>query len=166
MNPEDDKYLQEAKEAFARMSPEGRVRFGRYLGQKAQQQGHTFIDLNQDGIDDRLQDPNFLAHKTNQVRKEQPGLLRQLFGKRRRRYGSSGSGTHRVYVSDPFEREDRSETDEADRGFFESLFGGDFFGGDSSDSDPSGGDSSDGDSSDGDSSDGGSSDGGDSSGGD
>ena len=81
MNPaEDDKYLQKAREVFARMSPEGRVRFGRYLGEKAQQQGHTFIDLNQDGIDDRLQDPNFLAHKTNQIRQEQPGLLDKLFG--------------------------------------------------------------------------------------
>jgi hypothetical protein len=81
VNPaEDDKYLQEAREVFARMSPEGRVRFGRYLGEKAQQQGHNFIDLNQDGIDDRLQDPNFLAHKTNQIRHEQPGLLDKLFG--------------------------------------------------------------------------------------
>ena len=81
MNPaEDDKYLQEAREVFARMSPEGRVSFGRYLGEKAQQQGLNFIDLNQDGIDDRLQDPNFLAHKTNQIRQEQPGLLEKLFG--------------------------------------------------------------------------------------
>jgi hypothetical protein len=81
VNPaEGDKYLQEAREVFARMSPEGRVRFGRYLGEKAQQQGHNFIDLNQDGIDDRLQDPNFLAHKTNQIRQEQPGLLEKLFG--------------------------------------------------------------------------------------
>ena len=81
MNPaEDDKYIQEAREVFARMSPEGRVRFGRYLAEKAQKQGHTFIDLNQDGIDDRLQDPNFLAHKTNQIRQEQPGLLDKLFG--------------------------------------------------------------------------------------
>jgi hypothetical protein len=151
VNPaEDDKYLQEAKEVFARMSPEGRVRFGRYLGEKAQQQGHTFIDLNQDGIDDRLQDPNFLAHKTNQVRHEQPGLLSQLFGRRhRRRYGSSGGGAHRVYVSGPSEAEDRSDTDKADEGFFESIFES-FFGGDSSDSDSSDSDSSDGDSSGGD----------------
>jgi hypothetical protein len=62
------------------MSPEGRVRFGRYLGQKAQRQGHDFIDLNQDGIDDRLQDPDFLAQKTSRVHREQPGLLSQLFG--------------------------------------------------------------------------------------
>jgi hypothetical protein len=42
------------------MSPEERAQFGRYLAQ----QGHDFIDLNQDGIDDRLQDPDYLARTT------------------------------------------------------------------------------------------------------
>ncbi len=82
MNPGDEAYLQAAKEVFARMSPEGRVKFGRYLGQKAQRQGHTFIDLNQDGIDDRLQDSNFLAQKMLQVHQEQPSLLSQIFSRR------------------------------------------------------------------------------------
>ena len=84
--PED--YLQAAKEAFARMSPEERVQFGRYLGQEAQRQGHDFVDLNQDGIDDRLQDPDFLAQTTSRAHQEQPGLLGQLFG------GSGGGGGH------------------------------------------------------------------------
>jgi hypothetical protein len=133
VNPgEDDNYLQAAKEVFARMSPEGRVRFGRYLGQKAQKQGHTFIDLNQDGIDDRLQDPNFLAHKTIQVRQEQPGLLSQLFGRhhRRRHRSRVGGDDGGVYLSGPFEAEDLSENGEADGGFFEGFFGGDSSGGD------------------------------------
>src|SRR5215218_1578270 len=77
--PPDD-YLQAAKEAFARMSPEERVQFGRYLGQQAQQRGHDFIDLNQDGIDDRLQDPDYLARTTTQAHQKEPGLLGQLFG--------------------------------------------------------------------------------------
>ncbi len=124
MNSGDDDYLQAAKEVFARMSPEGRVRFGRYLGQKAQQQGHTFIDLNQDGIDDRLQDPNFLAHKTNQIRQEQPGLLSQLFGRRHRRNRSRASGAEGVYLSGLFETEDLSESGETDGGFFDGDFGG------------------------------------------
>ncbi|CAN5204846.1 hypothetical protein BH18ACT10_BH18ACT10_18330 [soil metagenome] len=76
----NEDYLRSARETFARMSPEGRVRYGRHLGEKAKQQGHDFIDLNDDGIDDRLQDPDFLAHKTAQVRHEQPGLLKQVFG--------------------------------------------------------------------------------------
>jgi hypothetical protein len=127
MNPGDDDYLQAAKEVFARMSPEGRVRFGRYLGQKAQRQGHTFIDLNQDGIDDRLQDPNFLAQKTSEVHQEQPGLLSQLFGKHkrhRRRHGCHGG----VHLLGPFEVEDPFESGEDDGGFFEGFFDGDFFG--------------------------------------
>jgi hypothetical protein len=126
---EDDKYLQTANEVLARMSPEGRVRFGRYLGQKAKQQGRTFIDLNQDGIDDRLQDPNFLAHVTMQMYQEQPGLLSQLFGSRRhhprRRHGCQDG----AYLSDPFRAEDLCESGEADGGFFDCDFGGDFFGG-------------------------------------
>ena len=84
--PED--YLQAAKEAFARMSPEERVQFGRYLGQEAQRQGHDFIDLNQDGIDDRLQDPDYLAKTTSRAHQEQPGLVGQLFG------GSGSGGGH------------------------------------------------------------------------
>ncbi len=75
-----DDYLQAAKEAFARMSPEERVQFGRYLGQQAQRQGHDFIDLNQDGIDDRLQDPDYLARTTAKAHQKEPGLLNQLFG--------------------------------------------------------------------------------------
>jgi hypothetical protein len=130
VNPGDDKYLQAANEVFARMSPEGRVRFGRYLGQKAQQQGHTLIDLNQDGIDDRLQDPNFLAHKTNQVRQELPGLLGQLFGRHRRHPRRRHGGHDEVYRLGPFEAENLSESGEADGGFFDGgFFAGDFFGG-------------------------------------
>jgi hypothetical protein len=122
MKPGDEAYLQAAMEVFARMSPEGRVKFGRYLGQKAQLQGHTFIDLNQDGIDDRLQDSNFLAQKMIQVHQEQPGLLSQLFSshqrRRRRRHDCFGS----------FGVEDLSESGD-DGGCFEGLFDGDFFGG-------------------------------------
>lgn len=122
MNPGDDDYLQAAMEVFAQMSPEGRVRFGRYLGQKAQRQGYTFIDLNQDGIDDRLQDSNFLAQKMTQAHKEQPGLLSQLFGRHqrhRRRHNWFG----------PFGVEDLFDSGEDVGGCFASLFDCDFFGG-------------------------------------
>jgi hypothetical protein len=75
-----DEHLRAAQEAFARMSPEERVRFGRYMAEQAQQQGHDFIDLNQDGIGDRLQDPDYLARTSTQAHQQQPGLLGQLFG--------------------------------------------------------------------------------------
>lgn len=78
LSPED--HLQAAQEAFARMSPEERAQFGRYMAEQAQRQGHDFIDLNQDGIDDRLQDPDYLAQTTTQAHQQQPGLLGQLFG--------------------------------------------------------------------------------------
>src|SRR5918912_1134010 len=62
---------------------------GQQLIQQARQQGQSFPDVNGDGIDDRLQDPNFLAQKTTQVHQQQPGLLGQLLG------GASG-GTQPV----------------------------------------------------------------------
>ncbi|MDQ4002154.1 MAG: hypothetical protein M3283_14420 [Actinomycetota bacterium] len=78
-------HMRAAQAAFARMSPEERAEFGRYMAEQAQRQGHDFIDLNQDGIDDRLQDPDYLARTTTQAHQKEPGLLGQLFG---------GSGGH------------------------------------------------------------------------
>ncbi len=37
-------------------------------------------DFNQDGIDDRFQDPNYLAQVTGRMDQQQPGLLGQLLG--------------------------------------------------------------------------------------
>ncbi len=89
--PPDD-YLRAAQEAFARMSPEERVQFGRFMAEQAQRQGHDFIDLNQDGIDDRLQDPDYLARTTTQAHQEQPGFLNQLFGGGGGHTGGAGGG--------------------------------------------------------------------------
>ena len=87
------------------------------LGQKAQQKGHTFIDLNQDGIDDGLQDPNFFAHMTMQIHQERPGLLSQLFGRRRRHPRRRYTCHDGVHLSAPFEVEDISASGEADGGY-------------------------------------------------
>jgi len=64
------------------------MQLGQQLIQQARQQGQSFPDVNGDGIDDRLQDPNFLAQKTTQVHQQQPGLLGQLLG------GGGASGGH------------------------------------------------------------------------
>jgi len=48
--------------------------------QQARQQGVAVPDLNRDGIDDRLQDPAYLARVTSQVHQQQPGLLGGLLG--------------------------------------------------------------------------------------
>jgi hypothetical protein len=73
-------YEESAQEAFARLSPQQRQQFGQYLQQQARQQGVAVPDLNRDGIDDRLQDPAYLARVTTQVHQQQPGLLGGLLG--------------------------------------------------------------------------------------
>ena len=81
-----DMYQQSAQEAFARMSPQERMQFGQYLRQQVRQQNLNFPDINQDGIDDRLQDPQFLAQVTGRMHQQQPNLLGQLLG------GGGGGG--------------------------------------------------------------------------
>ena len=81
-----DVYRESAQEVFARMSPQERMQVGQYMAQQARQQGHSFPDLNQDGIDDRLQDPAHLAQVTGRMHQQQPGLLGQLLG------GGGGGG--------------------------------------------------------------------------
>ena len=75
-----DVYQQSAQEAFARMSPQERLQFGQHLRQRAQQQNVHIPDINRDGIDDRLQDPRYLAQVTGQLHQQQPDLLGQLVG--------------------------------------------------------------------------------------
>ena len=75
-----DVYQQSAQEAFARLSPQERLQFGQQLRQRAQQQNVNIPDINQDGIDDRLQDPRYLAQVTGQLHQQQPDLLGQLVG--------------------------------------------------------------------------------------
>ena len=75
-----DVYQESAQEAFSRMSPQERMQFGQYLRQQTQQQNYNFPDFNQDGIDDRYQDPNYLAQATGRMHQQQPDLLGQLLG--------------------------------------------------------------------------------------
>ena len=73
-------YEQAAQEAFARMTPEQRRQLAQMLQQQARQQQVNFPDLNQDGIDDRLQDAGYLAQATGRLHQQQPGILGQLLG--------------------------------------------------------------------------------------
>ena len=73
-----DVYQESAQEAFSRMSPQERVQFGQYLQQQTRQQNHNFPDLDQDGQDDRFQDPNYLAQATGRIHQQQPDVLSQL----------------------------------------------------------------------------------------
>src|SRR5215211_5039274 len=75
-----DVYRQSAQDVFAQLTPEQRMQLGQQLIQSARQGGQSFPDVNADGIDDRLQDPDFLAQKATQVQQQQPGLLGGLLG--------------------------------------------------------------------------------------
>jgi hypothetical protein len=75
-----DMYQQSAEDAFARMSPQERMEFARHLQQRSRQQSLDFPDFNQDGIDDRYQDPRMLAQVTSRMEQQQPGILGQLLG--------------------------------------------------------------------------------------
>ncbi len=81
-----DMYQQSAEEAFARMAPQERQEFARHIQQRSRQQGVNFPDFNQDGIDDRYQDPRMLAQVTSRMEQQQPGILGQLLG------GGGGGG--------------------------------------------------------------------------
>jgi hypothetical protein len=80
-NLSEEDYRLSAREAFARMSPEERMEFGRLLREESQQQGHgDFIDRDHDGQDDRFQDPDYLAGMTSRMHREQPDLLGSILG--------------------------------------------------------------------------------------
>jgi len=71
-------YQESAQEAFSRLSPQQRLQLGQHLQQQTRQQGLDVPDFNQDGIDDRLQDPGYLARATGQLQQQQPGILGDL----------------------------------------------------------------------------------------
>ena len=75
-----EEYQQAAREAFERMSPDERMQFARYVQQQAQQQNYNLQGFDQPGMDDRYQDPGYLAQVTSQMHQQQPGLLGQLLG--------------------------------------------------------------------------------------
>jgi hypothetical protein len=81
-NVPEDVYEQSAEEAFARLSPQERKDFFQFLRQRAQQQqvAQDFADFNQEGVEDRYQDPHQLAQLTTRMRQQQPGFLEKLLG--------------------------------------------------------------------------------------
>ncbi|MBA3779019.1 MAG: hypothetical protein H0X16_06955 [Chloroflexi bacterium] len=73
-------YQESAQEAFSRLSPQQRAEFAAHLRQRAQQQGVNFQDYDQDGVDDRYENPADLARLTSRMQQRQPGLLEGLLG--------------------------------------------------------------------------------------
>ena len=92
-NLPEDEYRLSAREAFARMSPEERMEFGRMLRDESQQRGYgDFIDRNHDGVDDRFQDPDYLAETASRMHREKPDLLNELVESAMRGGGSGMFG--------------------------------------------------------------------------
>jgi hypothetical protein len=87
-----DVYQESAQEAFSRMSPQERMQFGQHLQQQTRQQNYNFPDLDQDGQDDRYQDPNYLARATGRMHQQQPDLLSQVLGGAAQSFGGGGGG--------------------------------------------------------------------------
>lgn len=75
-----DVYQQSAQDVFSQMTPQQRAQLGQQLIQSAEQQNLDFPDVNKDGIDDRLQDPEYLARTTTQLHQQKPNLLNQILG--------------------------------------------------------------------------------------
>jgi hypothetical protein len=68
-----DVYQQSAQEVFAQLTPEQRMQLGQALIQSARQQGQSFPDVNQEGIDDRMQDPDYLAKTATRIQQDSRG---------------------------------------------------------------------------------------------
>jgi hypothetical protein len=69
-----DQYVQAAREAFSRLTPQQREELARQLQQGAQQQGVTLP-----AAQNPPADPDGLANAMGQVHADQPNLLQQLF---------------------------------------------------------------------------------------
>jgi nucleoid-associated protein YgaU len=87
-------YRQAASEAFARMSPEQRIEFGRLLQQRARDKHVNLGNLEHCDIND-FQDAQRLASLTTDVH-QQPGLLRSMLGG-----GSEAQGQQAGLLSSP-----------------------------------------------------------------
>jgi hypothetical protein len=86
-------YEESAREAFSRMRPEERREFGRHLREEGRRRDAGFVDLDGDGIDDRMaEDPGVLAQVTARIHERRPDLLGQILGGGRGDQGGQGGG--------------------------------------------------------------------------
>jgi hypothetical protein len=72
-----DAYQQSAQEAFARLSPEERMEFARWLQTRAHQQNVNVPALGGSDVG-RFQDPGALAQVTTQMHEQEPDLLTKV----------------------------------------------------------------------------------------
>ena len=89
LSPEE--YQDSARDVFARLSPQERRQIGRQLSDRSRQQGLDF-DPDDDGRDDRYEDPGVLGGLVGGLHGRQPGGLGQLLG------GGGGGGMGKVVL--------------------------------------------------------------------
>ena len=70
-----DVYEDSAYEAFQRLSPQERRQLGQHLRQQARQQNVNFPDFDRDGVDDRFEDPRFMAQMAGRMHRQRPGMF-------------------------------------------------------------------------------------------
>ena len=79
-NLNDDDYELTAEDAFARLSPDERRRFGRMMKQEGRKRDVDFADVDDDDDDDdaKYDNPKKLAKMARRTKKKDPGLLGNL----------------------------------------------------------------------------------------
>ena len=85
-------YEESACDVFATLSPQERRQAGRMLSDRARQHGIDF-DRDDDGRDDRYEDPGVLGSLLGGLQSRQPGGLGQLLGG-----GGGGGGLQKVIL--------------------------------------------------------------------
>jgi hypothetical protein len=90
LDSDDDDYELTAEEAFARLSPDERKRFGRMMKQEGRKREVDFADVDDDDDDDdaKYDNPKKLAKMARRTKKKDPGLLGNLL----ENFGGSGGG--------------------------------------------------------------------------
>jgi len=86
-------YEESARDVFAKLSPQERRQAGRMLSERARQQGIDF-DRDDDGTDDRYEDPGLLGSLLGGMQGRSPGGLGQLLGGA----GGGGGGLQKVVL--------------------------------------------------------------------
>jgi hypothetical protein len=76
--PQD--FMQAAQQAFARMSPQEREQFARYVNEQAQQRNINIPQFSGQQNYQQFQNPEDLARATTEAQQQEPGLFGQLLG--------------------------------------------------------------------------------------
>ena len=97
-----DKYELTAEEAFSRLSPDERRRFGRMMKQEGRKRNVDFADVDDDDDDDdvKYDNPKKLAKMARRSKKKDPGMLGSLLESFGGAAGGGGGGNDGGGIAD------------------------------------------------------------------